>query len=81
MRKLLISTALAAISSVAMSSAGSAQIEGRAPFCVSVYTSSNIITRCDYGSFEQCQALNDGKNNSCSANPYYQPAPGYRRGR
>ncbi len=81
MRKLLISAALAAITSIAISDTGMAQQTGTAPFCVSYYTSSNIITRCEYSSFEQCQALNDGRNNTCSVNPYYKQQPsGSRRG-
>lgn len=80
MNKGLIAAAVMALTAVAMPTAGHAQYEGSAPYCVQVYTSSNIITRCDYASFEQCQAYNDGRNNTCTVNPYYRgPAPGPRR--
>lgn len=72
-------TALAAAAVIAavfgQSATSFAQFQGDSPFCIQVYTSSNIITRCEYASFAQCQALNDGRNNVCTANPYYKGPP------
>lgn len=73
--KIALATAVAAIAVFGQPGNSFAQYQGDAPFCVQVYTSSNIITRCEYASFEQCQALNDGRNNTCAINPYYKGPP------
>lgn len=73
--KIIPATVAALVAVFAQPGDGFAQYQGSAPFCVQVYTSSNIITRCEYSSFEQCQALNDGRNNTCAINPYYKGPP------
>lgn len=80
--KLILATAVAAIALLALSNDGLAQFSGSAPFCVQIYTADNIISRCEYQTFAQCQALNDGRNNTCAINPYYKgppAAPPHRR--
>lgn len=69
----VLAASAVALATLAMPGSGVAQITGSAPYCVRVYTSSNIIERCEYASFAQCKALTDGLNNTCFENPYYQP--------
>jgi len=73
--KLILATAAALAAVFAHPSDSLAQFSGSAPFCVQIYTADNIISRCEYQTFAQCQALNDGRNNTCAINPYYKGPP------
>lgn len=82
MKKALTTAAVIAV--LGQPGSSFAQYQGDAPFCVQIYTADNMITRCEYQTFAQCQAMNDGRNNTCAVNPYYkgQPAtPQYRQQR
>lgn len=73
--KIILATVAAAAALLAHSDDSFAQFSGNAPFCVQIYTADNIISRCEYQTFAQCQALNDGRNNTCAINPYYKGPP------
>lgn len=73
--KIALAMAAAVIAILGQPSNSFAQYQGDAPFCVQIYTADNMITRCEYQTFAQCQALNDGRNNTCAINPYYKGPP------
>jgi Protein of unknown function (DUF3551) len=65
--------ALLTVGALGMTAIFPAQAVGTAyPFCIQGDQYSGL-SNCTFTSYQQCQATASGTNNSCIANPYYNP--------
>jgi Protein of unknown function (DUF3551) len=65
--------ALLSVSGLGIAAIVPAQAVGTAyPFCIQGDQYPGL-SNCTFTSYEQCQATASGTNNSCMANPYYNP--------